>query len=482
MSTLDATDTNSLDTGSSGSLSLDAVSFDGALAAADFFLEPVVEQAYEASLPPGFSEEPIYSENAIPLNTVFLAESPDVNGAMSQEQTQALIDAALQVNPEASFAFLTPASSIESVEAETERLAEAYGLPEDQVRVFPDPSGSSWPWVRDSLRFTEGGVSEPIGGYTRGTITTSGEQGSFYGDSIASSSGLEQNTLFYKGAGGDNLALQRPDGERIFAFGLDTVAFTDPSYAGDRGMFEGPDNASILITISDIMEGAQASGYDVENVMPLGLNSDGTTYGDVLDQIAPGDLANMDPSVLGRLEEMRDVPFPNQYNDLFYHTDMIMGSADGTSAIITEPNATPTGDAWYDGQQAEYAQGLPAYREQLEFFGFDDLQTVPSAARSVTVTNPATGEPEERIETLHYANWVLAEGPNGEPAILLPTQAADPDSLTAADQEAIETLQAMYPDATIVPTGGELGYVLENQGGIHCQTLVSAHNFTPITE
>jgi hypothetical protein len=190
------------------------------------------------------------------------------------------------------------------------------------------------------------------------------------------------------------------------------------------------------------MERAKADGVDPKGMLPLAGNKSGKTYGDVLKDLTPEERKGIDKDVMARLESLKDVPFPDG-GAPSYHLDLYFRSPDGVNAFVPAPHG---------GKPDEMETTI---RKTLEADGFK-VHELPSGYRN--------------HEVLNYTNWQMGVGADGRQAIMMPTEAMDPENLTARDKEALQTLQKALPGVNIIPIGAETAWTPGNEGGPHCLT------------
>lgn len=268
--------------------------------------------------------------------------------------------------------------------------------------------------------------------------------------------------------GGDTQFLTRPDGTQAAIFSrytVDRVATTRSIDVSTPGGF--------LKALDVTMRGMRDAGVPLDAMAPVGYGA--VTYKEALASMSPEDRASLDPQVRARFEELGDLKVPMR--SYVYHSDLAVLSPDGRTAFVGEHLATAD----------------PSIKNQLRAAGFEP-RTLPGFQQGY----PAKGMQDQQVEgwaqtpgmrggpQLGYMNTVMGSLPDGRRVVLMPTETADPDRLTARDQQALDAFRSVLPDAVIVPVGGrsavtygrdasgkfEDGTALERDWGIHCMSNV----------
>jgi hypothetical protein len=411
---------------------------------------------YRAALPAGYAEagSTFFSENAVPMNSIVLSlptkgelnstDPPYNNDALEPRH---IAQAALKANPAVQFIVPTKApfdsmSDPRFAQARAD-IAQRLGVPAQQV--FPVRAGLSW-FPQDEF-LAGAALTKPeardVADNLRRTLFGTNELARELGLPVGLAAGIAR--------GGDTHFVDR-GGERFSYFGTETVAYT----AAAHGLKVDTPQSRLLAIAITMKQMAQA-GVPPGNVMPLGrpeAKQDGafTTYGDVLAQLKPAELARVDPAVLAQLLRMRQLPFPER--PYAYHADTFVFTPDGKQMFVRQTVAND-----------------PALTATLRFFGFE-----PVALPAGRIFNPAdrelsdprsnTGKPYLDAEipvgarlTLNYTNMVQGRSPDGRQLILMPTQASSADQLSATDRQVLALLKQRLPDAVIVPIGGRSALV-----------------------
>jgi hypothetical protein len=266
-----------------------------------------------------------------------------------------------------------------------------------------------------------------------------------------------------------NTAAGRETGNGIYASG-DTSGLT----IYDRALAElKPDQRAAL----------ESSGFsaELEALKQEYATKRTDTYGAVLGQMSAAEKAQINPDALKQLESMRDLPFPAQ--SYAYHTDVMSFTPDGKNMFVREQDMA-------DGK----------LREQLEFFGYNPV-AMPSGrlVAPEEMNAPDDGSSLKRYANndvqigdearLNYSNMITGLAPDGRQAILMPTEALDPNALTENDKVAMQRISAALPDALIVPMGGRSamtggailsdGSIVGKDYGTHCMSNVLPYIIEP---
>jgi hypothetical protein len=247
-------------------------------------------------------------------------------------------------------------------------------------------------------------------------------------------------------------------------FAEDTLLWSADALNKDRKAAGKPDlditkPGDRLVTIAHVMDGMKDAGVDIKDVMPVGVPAKGgpQTYGEVLKTLTPEQKQDIDPEAMKRLEQMKDMPFPGEnpskaisatakanYN---YHSDLFMASPDGKTMFINSDDA----------------RASPDFVKQLKEFGYNPVEL------------PATFDPIHGDRSC-YTNMIMGQGPDGKTKIMLPTEAADPNQLTANDQQAIAAIKKAVPGVDVIPMGGKTATMGGGRDwGAHCRTNVLPH-------
>jgi hypothetical protein len=197
------------------------------------------------------------------------------------------------------------------------------------------------------------------------------------------------------------------------------------------------------------MERAKAEGADPKGMLPLSGSDSGKTYGDVLAALTPEERKSIDKDVLARLESLKGAPFPDGEAPS-YHLDLYFRSPDGVNAFVPGPSP---------GDGPELKQMQATIRKTLEADGYK-VHEFPTGTRPGATPG---GE-----ESLSYTNWQMGVGADDRQAILMPTEAKDPEKLTPNDKKAMETIKNAVPGINVIPIGGETAWTPGGEGGPHC--------------
>lgn len=400
-----------------------------------------------------------FSENTVPMNTVVVSHQT----ARDAPAGRAIVRALHEANPNGKIALLVQEYDRQNPNQLSE-LAKYYGLPEGalapiRVRGRTAGDGPIGLWPQDGFMAGAGGLNEPRSGTRH-----AGE----VAEAISRATGLQINNRDYLGMGGDTHFLTRPNGQQVAYFSRDTIDHSlmslNKSRPGDKQL-NPDDKKDHLLTIGHVMANMNDAGVALKDVAPLGISPSGRTYGSVMDTMSPKQLAELRPDVRARLEEMRGLSFPEVYptkaKGYDYHTDLAMASPDGVHAYV---NSDDLAD-------------FPAWRKQLEFFGYKP------------VALPATYAYDDFHKSSNrtsYTNWIMGEV-NGKTVVLLPTDADDPTKLTDNDRAAIAAFRTHNPDVKIIPMGGNTTRMFQHDPktggtrdwGAHCRTNVLPWVFEP---
>lgn len=438
----------------------------------------------QATLAPGTPTTPLFSENQVPMSAVVL-NSATVNG--DGLEPRYIAQAARQANPDVQFLVPTQARfdsrSDPRFATEQQRLADRLGVP--AANIVPVRSDMAV-WPQDEfLAGVVGGrptLTKPLNreGATD-TYTPRGRPGSTPAPSDPSSHwNLNQRTLFAANdlagelgiqaatgdmiaRGGDTQVVTRPDGQQAAFFSAETIDF-----AGKTRGIDTRTDAGFIRALDVTMRGMRDAGIPLENQAPIGRSD--TTYGQALDKLSDAERRGLDPAVLARLQELRDLPLPKQAYG--YHTDVTVFTPDGKTMFVNEAQA----------------KANPALERQLRTFGYD-VRALPST--EVDSDDPALPKIAGFYGSgrVSYMNTVMGRTPDGRLAILMPTEAQDPAQLTANDQRARAALLSAVPDAQIIPVGGRSaltghgsfsdGTRLDRDWGMHCLSNVLPFVISP---
>jgi hypothetical protein len=431
---------------------------------------------YRATMPANAAESGrvFFSENAVTMNSMVLVlpkqadysnrDPPYNNDALTPRH---IAQAALKANPQIQFIVptTTPFTSAQDPRFADVRsdIARRLGVPESQV--FPVRAKLSW-FPQDEF-LAGAALTKPL---ERTSIVD--PRRTYFGvNQLARELGLPAAMAAGAGPGGDLNFVDR-DGQQLAYFSDVTIA----SAAATHGLaITTPETRlqAIAITIKQVAE----AGVPVGNIMPLGYPESGSTltYGDVLQRMTPAAMSRIDPAVRAQLNAMRDLPFPQR--SYAYHTDVAAFTPDGRQMFVRqrdlnqpalaptlrffgfEPLALPGGSLINPQDRA-----LPALRERMKPFN------VPMYYNPDLPANAST--------SLTYSNMVQGRLPDGRQVILMPTEALDPDRLTARDREVMALLQARVPSAVIVPIGGHsaiVGTAMPMPGGTQVLKDWGAH-------
>jgi len=417
--------------------------------------EPDIEAAeatplYTATLPRSTeTKRPYFSENSVPMNTVVVSHNTEHDA----EGGKAIVRTLYQANPNVKIALLVQDYDKRDP-SQLAELADYYGVPESAlapIRVDHSTRGNSriGMWPQDGFMAGANGLREP----TRGT-----RHAGDTAEALSRATGIPVRDSDYIGMGGDTHFLTRPDGTQVAYFGPETIDHAAVAFSKNRpanDFLEPRYRSDALLTIGHIMENMRNAGVALEDIAPMGVSLSGSTYGEIMDGMSEKRLSELHPDVLARLEEMRELPFPEAYpskaDGYNYHMDLMIASPDGIHAYVNEDDLE-----------------LPGWREQLEFFGY---KPVPL---------PASYEGNrDRSERRTYTNWVMGEV-DGKTVILLPTEAENPTELTANDREAIAAIKRHNPDVEVFPLGANTTHLfagVPHRGSVrnwgpHCRTNV----------
>ena len=404
---------------------------------------------YKAKLPDTRETRRRYfSENTVPMNTIVISHHAERDAVAGR----AIVRALHQANPNARIALLVENFDKRDPKQLTE-LARYYGLPERAlapIRVTGS-TRSFGLFPQDGFIAGAGGLNEPRSGTRHANDVA---------EAISRATGIQVNHRDYLGMGGDTHFLTRPNGRQVAYFGQDTIDHSLSSLNKSRPVdkqFNPADHRDRLLTIGHVMASMNDAGLSLTDVAPLGISPSGRTYGSVMDKMSPEQRAELRSDVLARLEEMRELPFPESYptnaKGSDYHTDLVIASPDGVHAYV---NSDDLAD-------------FPAWRRQLEFFGYKPV-ALPASYSFDDLHKSSTRR--------SYTNWIMGEV-DGKTVILLPTDADDPTKLTVNDKKAIAAIQTNNPNVKIIPIGGATTRLFQDylregarNWGPHCRTNV----------
>jgi hypothetical protein len=253
----------------------------------------------------------------VPFNSMVLSlpdaaagSAPYNNDAL---QPRLIAQAALKANPDMQFIVGTSQrfDSVNDPRFQQVRadIANRLGVP--PANVLPVRGTLAW-FPRDEfMAGSNGAVSKP--GERRDLFADStGERRTFFGaNEMARELGLRVNLAPGIGRGGDTHVIER-NGQQAVLFGEETIRYT----ASNHGLSL-ESNKDRLLAIALTMNQMDRVGIPPERATPLGmptLREDGkpVTYGDVLRQMTPEQLAPIPSNVLSQLQRMHDLPFPTR--------------------------------------------------------------------------------------------------------------------------------------------------------------------------
>ncbi|MEB3203792.1 MAG: hypothetical protein VKP57_03755 [Candidatus Sericytochromatia bacterium] len=438
---------------------------------------------YDVDLAPGTRQQRFFGENDVPFSAI-VVNSETIQGDALDPAF--IARAAIKANPDIQLVVPTrqpfDGPSDTRFQVERSRLAERLGVPEANIlpvrsdmAAFPQDEFLAGTLNGKPTLFTpndradrtdfwlpdEDGI--PDSTHWARNVTRDGAA------MLAKELGVQSAVSDFISEGGDTQFLTRPDGTQAAVFSsytVNKVARTLDLDVSSPGGF--------LKALDKTMVGMRAAGIPVDAMAPVGTGK--VTYREALDAMAPEDRAALDPEVRARFEALGDLKVPQR--SYVYHSDLTVLSPDGKTAFVSE----------------YLAKADPSIERQLRAAGFEPKQ-LPGFQQGF----PVKGQADQQVEgwkqwegtqggpTLSYINTVMGKMPDGRPVILMPTEAADPDRLTARDQQAMAAFRQVQPDAVIVPVGGrsavtagrntmgtfEDGTELGNRNwGIHCMTNV----------
>ncbi len=429
---------------------------------------------FQANIAPGTPLNTYFSENAVPMSSVLL-NAATING--DSLEPKYIAQAALKANPDVQFIVPTQAAYQSATDprflAERQRIADRLEVPAAQViPVRADMAA----WPQDELLAGKDGIVKPGAASDRSNPSRPGKNPDahwtyarrtlFGANEVAAELSLPMNKANAVARGGDTHIIQRPDGQQAAFFSAETVRYTAETHAID------PDtDAGYLRALGITMKDLRQAGVPLENIAPVGTSN--KTYGQVLDALTPQERQGIDPQVMARFDEMRDLPFPKQAYR--YHADVTLFTADGKNMFVSENVAAKN----------------PDLERQLQFFGYQtqrlpggtiDPRRGPGTLDGATFSDPLSTS---------YMNMVMGRDPkNGQSVILMPTQALDPNQLTPDDIRARDILQNAMPNAKIIPIGGRSaltgsgvvmndGVRIDRDWGTHCLSNVLPYVISP---
>jgi len=316
----------------------------------------VTQPLYRATTPPRTPLNIYFPENAVPMNSVLL-NSATING--DSLEPMYIAQAALEAN--SSVQFIVPTQvSFESLTDpnfldERRRIADRLGVPVDQV-ILVRADMAAWP--QDELLAGRDGIIKP--GANSGRSSSPSPRGlnpnehwtwaqrTLFGpNDFASELSLPINKANAVGRGGDTHILVRDrDGEQVAFFSAETVIYTAETHGIDHRT-----DAGYLRALGIAMKELGQAGVPLENIAPVGFSD--KTYGEVLDALTPEQWRMIDPHVMDRFEQLRNLTFPR--NPYHYHADVNMFTPDGSNMFVSEDTAAVH----------------PDLVGQLKFFGYE---------------------------------------------------------------------------------------------------------------
>lgn len=455
----------------------------------------VGDPVWQATVAPGTPTTPLFSENQVPMTSMVLNSATHRNG--DGLEPRYIAQAARQANPDVQFLVPTQARfdsrSDPRFATEQQRLADRLGVP--AANIVPVRSDMAmWPQdelmagvvggrptlikplYRDRATDTYAPRSRP-GSPPAASVPSSHwntNQLTLFGpNDLASELGVQVATGDMIARGGDTHVVTGPDGQQRAFFSAETIHFAGKTRGIDTYNTATSTDADFIRALDVTMRGMRDAGIPLKNQAPIGRSD--TTYGQALDKLSDAERRGLDPAVLARLQELRDLPLPKKAYD--YHTDLTVFTPDGKTMFVNEAQA----------------KADPALERQLRVFGYD-VRALPSP--EINSNDPALPKIAgfDGIGGVSYMNMVMGRTPDGRLAILMPTEAQDPAQLTANDQRARAALLSAVPDAQIIPVGGRSALIswdtdrdvrfsdgtrLKRDWGIHCLSNVLPFKILP---
>lgn len=332
-------------------------------------------------------------------------------------------------------------------------------------------------WIQDPFqpKLDQDGnmaLMEPVGNYRKDTEAA---------EAIADTTGISAVQGDYYFAGGDALLIQ--SGEQLHVFmGEESVQIYRNERlslkALDFGKASSPeayvremDEREIVYAIAKQMEGMMQQGISPENMVFVGSNPAGTTYGQVLDAMPQERLNELSPEVLRVLNERRDLIIPNSNVHLEtdeYHLDLCFHPVSDGNGKVRFLYSAP--------KDAEEAARREAQIANLRALGYDTFVELPAGFT-------------ENEAYINYTNAQVAWDRQGQQHVLIPTQAdeafeeVDEGDLTAMDQKALEAYRQVYPEGTQFHfAGGKTAEISSERsyGGLHCSMQILPIDLQPI--
>jgi hypothetical protein len=409
---------------------------------------------YRAQLPPGYAEagRMFFSENAVTMNSMVLVlpKQADYKAPLPPYNNDALAprhiaQAALKANPRIQFVVPTsePFSSPSDPRFVQTRasIAQRLGVPAESV--FPARATLGW-FPQDEFMAGPSALAKPLG---RNSVYDY-RRTAFGTNQLARELGLPAALSPAIGRGGDTHIVSR-GGQQFAYFSQETVLHVAEAHGLN---LHTPQNHLLAIAVT--MKQMAESGVPVGNIMTLGrTGQDKTaTYGSVLQTLSPSERARIAPDVLAQIERMRKLPFPRVPYE--YHSDVFTFTPDGRKMFVREMEAAD-----------------PQLNATLRFFGFETVrlpggriinpqdEEAPLLQRGTEPLYLSADVPQRARLMLNYNNMVQGRLPDGRQAILMPTEALDPQQLSLRDQQVLALLQRQVPGAVIVPMGGRSALV-----------------------
>jgi hypothetical protein len=432
---------------------------------------------FQTTLAPGTPNTKLLSENSVPMKSMVL-NAGTINGDALLPRF--IAQAAVKANP--SIQFLVPTTaryqtlSESAFIAERQRIATQLGVPTENITPVRSDM-AAWPqdeFLAGSVNgqmtllkplFREGAENmyEP-GSKSADQHWTSTQRTLFGANDLANELGVQVGSAEMIARGGDTQILTRPDGQQVAIFSAETVGFA----AGTRKYPEGTSETTRFLKGLDVvMRGLQKAGIPLENIAPIGKGD--ITYKEALAQMSDAERSTLAPDVRARFEALSDLPLPTEA--YAYHTDVAMFSPDGKTMFVNETSLAE-----------------PAFKEQLERFGFA-VRTLPSTTHEETTPKKKASDGFHGSRQTSYMNTVMGRLGDGRLAILMPTEALDPNALTPNDIRAKAALQSATPEAVIIPVGGRSaisgngefadGSYMHRDWGMHCMSNVLPLTVTP---